>query len=474
MIKTIGLALQDKDWAIVEISGKREFKITSHVCGEWAPETADSAKAEILKKAFLSHQLSNKNVVVSVPMKEGYWKQMRLPALTERDVNRLIKNAFFQGLPGTPDSFCWGFKKSNFGSKQLLISGFALPKQLMREQADLIQKAELNVAYYLPDRAHLSTGLAFVAGEDFSTGGATMFLIVNSLDVEICLFQANDIEYYRHFPLLLNEGKVEQEALSDELRLTKFMIRKEIRSLPDCCYLLDQADHWPREEGIEIIAAAFDLEQANIKIPSEIGLPLSFCQKKEIVSLSSLIAVGLTLEARTNERASIRLTTGKRRKGIKDQITFLLAALGLLMILAGVTLNLRLEHKEKQTLLGEIAKHEKKIGEIKKLISLEEELTKQALFFQQEWEMNRKMQKFFAVWEEVVPNGTILTSVIFDHNEIRQITGRCLSFSELYQALLTSSFFKQLQAKGEITISRDGYEVFTLSGKWNEHYEVHN
>lgn len=474
MNKRIGLDIRDDGWTIAEISGNKELNISALISGKWEPGTSIPSKAASLKQAFSNHQIPSKNLVVSVPMNEGYWKQIILPSLLSREVDQIIENTLVADLPQPPSSFCYGYKKRSHGSKQLLAEGFVIPKRIIMETTELLQEAGLKASCYLPDLYSLIKGFTFLAGENLSTSAA-MFIIVHHLYLEIGIYESNLLKYYRSIPLLIANEKIEQQVVMEELRLTKFMLRKEGCNLPDFCYLLPGTGLWKKEELLELTTLTLGFERHKIRTPSDFGLPLRFYKEKEIVALSSLTAVGLALEVRRAASNSIRLTMeDNREKKFKGKINLILLVLGILMALIGIRLNFRLEHKERQDLIGKIVGHEEKVREVENLIDMDESLTKQALFYQQEWEKTRSILKFFAVWEETVPKETILTSVVFDKDQIKQITGRCRSFSELYQALLNCAYFTQLQVKGEITINRDGYESFYLAGKWNNEYEVTN
>jgi Tfp pilus assembly protein PilN len=115
---------------------------------------------------------------------------------------------------------------------------------------------------------------------------------------------------------------------------------------------------------------------------------------------------------------------------------------------------------------------EPKVQELRNLVAEDEILREEADFYRGNWERTRQILVFFNLWAETVPEGTILTSVILEEEQITQLSGRTRSFSRLYAALLASPSFHQLQLKGEITINRDGDEGFTLTGKWNEPNEA--
>lgn len=180
------------------------------------------------------------------------------------------------------------------------------------------------------------------------------------------------------------------------------------------------------------------------------------------------MAVGLALEAQTKE-PGLRLTIGNNRprrdEGEKPRR---LLICGLVMLLIGVGLHAWLGYREKQALIRHLAQYEEKVEAIKNLIALEEQYSREVDFYGQNWKKTRQMLEFLNLWSETVPEGTILTSVVLDREEITQLSGRCRSFSQLYAILLNSPDFRHLQLKGEITINRDGYEGFTLVGRWNE------
>jgi Tfp pilus assembly protein PilN len=144
----------------------------------------------------------------------------------------------------------------------------------------------------------------------------------------------------------------------------------------------------------------------------------------------------------------------------------------LVIALVGVGLNCWLNYQAKQRLLTDLMQKEPKVQELRNLVAEDEILREEADFYRGNWERTRQILVFFNLWAETVPEGTILTSVILEEEQITQLSGRTRSFSRLYAALLASPSFHQLQLKGEITINRDGDEGFTLTGKWNEPNEA--
>ena len=183
------------------------------------------------------------------------------------------------------------------------------------------------------------------------------------------------------------------------------------------------------------------------------------------------MAVGLALEAGASE-PGLRLVIGNSWRSTQERKWALSVLIfGLVIALSGVSLNAWLNYRERESLIRSLAEKEAKVEAITNWISLEEQVKEEIAFYRQAWDKTRQMLEFFIVWSETVPEGTILTSVLLENEQITQLSGRCLSFSQLYTALLASPDFRQLELKGEITVNRDGYECFTLVGRWNEENE---
>jgi len=471
MGKNLGLAVTAEGWALAVISWGKTGRLTQLLSGEWSPEEPVSTKAAILKQVFERYRLAKEKVVVSVPMKAGYWKELRLPALPPREMVMLIKNTFFSGLQEVPTEFCWQYKKYQAEGKEQRVVCFALPDQVGNEIKALMDQAALNPLYFSPDLYSLSKGLNVIAPRGYHPAEITLLVIIRAHDVEVALVKDGDLVYYRSFPLLLTDGVIERGAVEEDLRLTKFMMRKENRYLANTCYFWDQTGQCDEEEWQTLIASAFGLELNRVQPFSALGLPADFRVGKREAILRRLMAVGLAMEEKTKE-PGLRLVIGNNRpsRGGRQKALCLLV-FGLLMVLIGAGFNAWLNYREKQTLIGQLVRYEEKVEAIKDLIALEEQCSEQVGFYWQDWKKTRQMLEFLNVWSETVPEGTILTAVVLDREQITQLSGRCLSFSQLYATLLNSPDFRQLQLKGEITVNRDGYEGFTLVGRWNEENE---
>lgn len=469
MAKQIGLTIMDEGWALAESSGRKEVKLTQVRSGEWSPDEPVAAKAAVIQQAFLDYGLSKEKVMVSAPLKAGFWRVLVLPALAPRETERLIKHNFFASIPELPAEPCWGYKKYKGGANQLRAACFALSEQVKDELHVLLEKAGISPAYYLPDLEGLRKGMKLAAPEDYNPQGAVLYVIANRLTVEVAQFEGENLTSYRCFPLLLTEELIHRQALVEDLRLTKHMIRKESNLPPHTCYLWDQTGQYSDEEWKVLLAAGFDLEPHRINTAVALKLGLEVGVENAGTAFRRLIAVGLAAEGGTKDPAGLHLTSGANRqqKGEKLRAVRLLV-FALIIALVGVGLNGWLNYQAKQRLLSDLVEKEPKVQEIRNLMAQDENLRKRANFYRGNWERTRQMLVFFNLWAETAPEGTILTSVMLEEERITQLSGRTRSFSQLYAALLASPSFHQLQLKGEITINRDGYEGFTLAGKWNE------
>lgn len=471
MSKNLGLALTAEGWAIAEIIRGKTGRLTQLLSGEWSPEDPVATKAAILKQVFQRYQWAKGKVVVSVPMKAGYWKELHIPALAPRATELLIRNTFFSSIPQPPDAFLWQYKKYKSSGQQRRVACFALPAQVGSEIKSLLDQAAINPFCFLPDLYSLNKGLNVVARRGYHPEETVLLVIGHPEALETALVKGEDLVYYRCFPLLLDNGRIDRGALEEDLRLTKYMVRKESRYLPSLCCFWDQTGQCTEEEWKAILSSAFTLEPNRIQPFSALGFPASFDAGKAEAVLRRVMAVGLALEAGASE-PGLRLVIGNSWRSTQERKWALSVLIfGLVIALSGVSLNAWLNYRERESLIRSLAEKEAKVEAITNWISLEEQVKEEIAFYRQAWDKTRQMLEFFIVWSETVPEGTILTSVLLENEQITQLSGRCLSFSQLYTALLASPDFRQLELKGEITVNRDGYECFTLAGRWNEENE---
>lgn len=470
MIKNLGLALTAGGWAVAELTRGKTSRLTQLLSGEWPPEAPVSAKAAILKQLFQRYQWGKGRVAVSVPMQAGYWKELHLPALAPRATELLIKNTFFSGIPQPETLFSWQYKIARSGGQQR-VACFALPVRAGAELQSLLEQAELNPLGLLPDLYALSKGLPAVAPQGYRREETVLLVIRHGEAIETALVKGEDLVYYRCFPLLLAQGQIQRQACEEDLRLTNYMARKESRLLPSCCFFWDISGDWAEEEWKAILSSAFALEPERIRPFTALNLPAGLGAGTAEASLRKVMAIGLALEAGAKE-PGLRLAVGNNRRSVRERKrTRALLVSGLVMALAGAGLNLWLNYREREALLQSLAEKQAKVETITNLIALEEKINTEIGFYRQAWNKTRQMLEFFAAWPATVPEGTILTSVLLENEQITQVSGRCPSFSQLYAALLASPDFRHLELKGEITVNREGYESFTLVGRWNEENE---
>lgn len=227
MSKSLGLAVTAEGWALAVLTRGKAVRRTQLLSGDWAPEDPVSDKAAILKQVFQRYRFTKEKVVVSVPMNAGYWKELRLPVLSPREMELLIKNTFFSGLQEDPAKFCWQYKKEQAAGKQQRVACFALPDQIGREIKKLLDQAAITPLYFLPDLNSISKGLHAVAPEGYHPAATTLLVIIRGSYAETALVQNGDLVYYRTFPLLQTNGGIDRGALEEDLRLNRFMMRKE-------------------------------------------------------------------------------------------------------------------------------------------------------------------------------------------------------------------------------------------------------
>lgn len=488
--RAVGLDLRADGWTVLEVerytrAGKKGLEVLNFAQGKWEPDTTPETRGEMLKAAFGRQNIARQGLVVSLPAGLGQWERPTLPELPPP----LVKTALFTNLESRlsqpPEEMALAFKVQQGEEEgKTEVETFVYPQQVVACYRQILKNAGLRKVSFLPHPYGIGNYL-FSFSEYLRRGGQQVFVIeISFLETEVFLFGREGIIHYRSFPSPVTPDETYNlEALAEELKLTRFLIRKQGGRVPTDARQATRATHTacatnPVFAYLSAPVSEMDKEAVGRTVAESLGLDpgrvASFSNFRPPAGLSAgeweqpgtLAAAGLALERLGDTGCGMRLALPgeKEPPGKRGLFSWGLLLLGFFLGIGGIFFRFDALRKERAFLHEWLRNQEPELTEIYDLLVKEERLRDKIHLYSA---LEKERQFFFAFlseWERVAPHGTIITHLTLENNKVGRLSGQTPSFSLFYEALLASPFFKDLQVMEGITTNSEGLEVFHLSG----------
>lgn len=463
----VGLDLRKDGWCLVEVcKGAGAQVIKEYQYGTWPSENAGEQK-KIIRDLVISKVRNEKRVTISLPLEVGYWRHLSLPALPSSMLREAILNSLDHDVTG--DQQVIGYKECPSSAQGKEIEAFIYDQTMLQEKVTFLLEVGLKDVYFSPrscgiinclNRLERLAAKSTTYGAknliSSQSGGDYAYIEVSDAETEIGIFNENRIVFLRSFPNPLKpEKEYNLKALSGELKIVQLLIRREYKGTLLRCYLLGSATGLDYKDLIKTVADGFGLEERQVGYPPLYGF-MQGLGAKGISITGALAATGLALEGMGSATGfGIRIkpdeTAVKRRQTLYSGLVL---ALGLLFILGGVFFQMGLERKKAKT---EAALQKEKTS-----------LTAKTTFYSSLQQKRLMTLWFLKEWTSIAPEGTVLTGLVIEGTEVKEVSGYTPVFGELYQRLLASPFLQGLEVRGGITAGLHNSEVFYLAGPLGE------
>lgn len=466
MKKAVGLDIRKDGWTAVELklTGKRP-EITAVTGGEWDPAADPVSRGKLLDRAFGGYGISKRRVIPSLPSTAVHWGRREFPALPPSSLQAAVRTDLETEVPWPEEKWVFSFREWKTGGPKVEVEAFAYPKQVVDDQLLMVKTASLKSPYFLPRVYGIINSFLFYHRDSPVVPEKTFFIEITPSATEIFLLGRQGIIHLRSFPNpLTSEGGYDLEALAEELKLTRFLLRKTLPGeYPKDCYLLGFGEL--PEDSLALIAGPLGIAKEQVR---PFPLPEIFARQRKVDYdyPGFLSAAGLALEGLGLVRSGLALFPSPAGTGTGKSILWAsgLLAAGLLLALGGVILRYDLLRKEEAFLQNWLQENQEKIGEIQQLLDEQLKLQEKLAYYSGLQRNQLVILDFLAEWERVAPPETIITNLVLEGNRVNRLSGHTPSFTVLYQAIHNSPYFKNLQVSEGITVYQEGMEFFTLSG----------
>ena len=489
--KATGLDLRADGWTLLAMekrgrAGKDGLAVVNFLQGKWDPGTGLEARGEILKAALRREKFSRRGLVVSLPAGLGQWERLVLPGLSPELVKKALLANLAAKLSRPPEEMALAYKKRQEEAGASEVEIFVCPQQAVASYRQILRHAGLH-RYSLLPRPYGIANYLLAFSEHLRRDGQQVFVIeISSVETEVFLLGREGIIHHRSFPSPLTpEGAYNLEALAEELKLTRFLLRKKRgtgeRAVgarapqaagagagytvnPVFAYLFSPFSETESVAVLKTVAESLGLDPEQVAFFSTLRPPAGL-SASEWEQPGVLTAAGLALESLGATGSGMRLSLPgeKEPPGRREFFSWSLLLMAFLLGAGGIFFHFDTLRKERVFLRAWLQRQEPELAGVRRLLAKEERLREK---FSRYSALEKERQFFFtflAEWERVVPPGTIITSLTLEGNRVSRLSGQTPSFSLFYEALLASPFFKDLQVMEGITTNPEGLEVFHLA-----------
>lgn len=469
--KAVGLDLRADGWTVLEVvrrgrTGLDDLEVVNLARGKWEPKATPEARGEMLKAAFRQQKISRHGLVVSLPSGPGQWERPTLPGLSPP----LVKTAFLADLAAKlsrpPEELALACKIRPGEGNASEVEAFVYPQQAVAGYRQILHHAGLRWFSLLPRPYGIANYLLAFSGHLRRDGEQVFVVEISPLETEVFLLGREGIIHHRSFPSPVTlDGAYNLEALAEELKLTRFHLRKHRGAVnPVFVYLSSPFAEPENETVLNTVAAGLGLDPDRAAFFSSLRPPAGL-SAGEWEQPGVLAAAGMVLErlGETGSGMRLSLPDEKEPPGKREFFSWALLLLAFLLGVGGLFFRFDTLRKERVFLREWLQRQEPELAGVRRLLAKEERLRKKMDLYSGLEKEGQFFFTFLAEWERVVPPGTIITTLTLEKGRVSRLSGQTPSFSLFYEALLASPFFKDLQVMEGITTNPEGLEVFHLS-----------
>jgi hypothetical protein len=491
--KATGLDLRADGWTLLSVerrgrAGEESLAVVKFVQGKWGPETGPEARGEILRAAFRQQKISRQGLVVSLPAGLGQWERLVLPGLSAELIKKALLTNLEAKLSRPPEEMALAYRVRREGAGASEVEAYVYPQQAAASCRQILHHAGLR-RYSLFPRPYGIANYLLACSEHLRREGQQVFVVeISSSETGVFLLGREGIIHHRSFPSPLTpDGAYNLEALAEELKLTRFLLRKKRRAgerargtqapqaadtgagawrtaNPVFAYLSSPFPETESETVRKTVAESLGLDPDRVAFLSSLR-PLAGLSAGEWEQPGVLAAAGLALErlGKTGSGMRLSLPGEKEPPGRREFLSWNLLLLAFFLGAGGIFFHFDTLRKERVFLQEWLQRQEPELIGIRRLLAREERLREKIDRYSA---LEKERQFFFiflAEWERVVTPGTIITSLTLEGDRISRLSGQTPSFSLFYEALLASPFFRDLQVTEGITTNQEGLEVFHLA-----------
>lgn len=475
MKKVVGLEIRKNGWTAVEFKAtkRKAPEVLSCVGGRWNSSDDPVSRGMLLTKVFTERKMSRKNIILSLPLELGYWKRLTLPALPSSSLETAVRTGLEVEAPWPGEELVLGFREWKIADNKIEVESFICPKRVLTEQQLILEAAGLSGRYFSP-RVYGVVNCFLLRNRDLPAfQGSLVLLEFTSTETEISVFDKQGIILLRSFPNpITTEGGCDQELLAEELKLTRFMLRKLQGAYPKRCYILGYASGLD-QESLSLIARdlGFTENQTSFSPKHQLFSGLSSVNKDlpGVFSTAGLALEGLGL---VPPGLTLSPPPSEKKQAKARVIVWSLLVVGFLSTLGGLIFRHNLLQKEEALLKNWLMTNQKEVAELRRLLTEQQIMEEKLIYYSDLRKSQLIIPNFFAEWERVIPPQTAITALSLDGKQVNRLSGYTPSFSLLYQKVLNSPYLKALQVREGITSSPDGMEVFQLSGRLGDRNET--
>lgn len=449
--RVTAIDLREDGFSIVEMVGGRKGPYLKTFVGETWESSHPGERSRQLTKVFARQRIGRKRIVAALPLSLGRWFRLRLPALSGDALEKAVALSLQEQSQWSATEAIFGFQARKMG-EQMQIDAFVFPEPAVQSRFDLLKNAGLNLRYFVPRPFGVINYLLFYPVR-MPENEVAACLDFSTQETEITFFDREGLILPRSFPNPLKaENQYDTSALAGELRLVQLKLRHDGKLLTRC-YLSGWMSGLNLEELTPAVTAHLGVEDGATGYLPPAGL-LSVIGREGSKTPGALTTIGLALEG-LGYTPALRLypdDAEARRKRMR--LSRVAAGLSVLFLLGGFYFQYSARQRNKM-----IISEKARLAQ-----SVEARLTR----YENLWSNRVPSLRFFTEWEKIAPEGTVITALVIEGNEVKEVSGYTPSFSTLYQRLLSSPSLRNLRIRGGIRKHREGLEAFRLSGPMGE------
>lgn len=445
------LDLREDGFSIVEMGGGRKGPYLETFVGEDWESSHPRERSRQLARVFAQQRIGKKRIIAALPLSLGRWFRFDLPALTGDALGKAVVLALQEQLQGSFADVIFGFQaKRNGGQTQ--VHALVFPQRVLQSRIDLLKDAGLRLKYFVPRFYGIINYFLFYP-ENLPGNETVACIDFSTQETEITLFDRNGLLLPRSFPNPLKpENQYDTAALAGELRLVHLKLRQEGKLLARC-YLSGWVSGLNPEELSPAVAANLGVDDGATGFILQDGL-LSVTGREGSKTPGALTAIGLGLEG-LGYTPALRIYPNeaetRKKKIFYSQVV---AGLSVFFLIGG--------------LYFQYSAHQRNKWLLRERTRLEQSVEARLMRYENLWSNRVPSLRFFTEWEKIAPEGTVITALVIEGNEVKEVSGYTPSFSVLYQRMLSSSSLRNLKIRGGIRKHSEGYEAFRLSGPMGE------
>ena len=391
--------------------------------------------AENFESRFPPAENQPAGLVVSLPAGLGQWERLVLPGLSAELIKKALLTNLEAKLSATGgDGPCLQSAAGRSGASEV---EHVYPQQAAASYRRILHPCRpapvLSSSPAVRDRQ-----LLLACSEHLRREGQQVFVVeISSSETGVFLLGREGIIHHRSFPSPLTpDGAYNLEALAEELKLTRFLLRKKRRAgerakgtqapqaadagagrtaNPVFAYLSSPFPETESETVRKTVAESLGLDPDRVAFFPSLR-PLAGLSAGEWEQPGVLAAAGLALErlGKTGSGMRLSLPGEKEPPGRREFLSWNLLLLAFFLGAGGIFFHFDTLRKERVFLQEWLQRQEPELIGIRRLLAREERLREKIDRYSA---LEKERQFFFiflAEWERVVPPGPIITSLTLE------------------------------------------------------------